>query len=94
MDRSLMVPQSIGQSPLVPYYESEELAEPRVVAARKRFVSADSKDEGKLTIARNLCNMDDRLEYIEELTEEMQRQIRDTDMVSVAAELCKYLMSW
>ena len=56
---------------------------PRVIIARRRFESVESKDEGKLTIARNLSNMADRLEYMEELRDEMVRQINDTEMVSL-----------
>jgi len=47
----------------------------------KRYVPSEVKSEGKLNIAQNLCNMDDRLEYIEELRNEMMEQIQSTEMV-------------
>lgn len=68
--------------PLVPHYESEELSPSKIIVPRSaHFNSVKVKDSGKLTIARNLSNMDDRLEYIEVLRDEMMRQIDDTDMV-------------
>lgn len=67
----------------IPPYESEELSPPRILPTRpQRFISIEAKSGGKATIAQNLCNMDDRLEYIEQLNDDMMRQIQDTNMVS------------
>ena len=66
----------------IPYYESEELSPPRYVTPRvKRFESVEGKGEGKWAIQRNLCNMEDRLDYIEQMRQDMIQQIENTDMV-------------
>lgn len=48
----------------------------------ERFVAAEAKNTGRSGIRRDLANMDDRLDYLDELRGQMEQEIQNTEMVS------------